>query len=186
MSRKIRKARKRCEAVVAELLLPPEAGLEEVCDLVADRVGQPVHTLTMPLGGVASGMTILLERELWICADQDTSAWHQVHVQLHELGHLLMGHEKEPAVAEEALTLWTPSLDTGVAMRHMGIGPAFWRHHAYDKPAEMEAEIVASLLEERISPHLAPSPALHGRAQHIAATLGPVLQHTPRGAQRRA
>ncbi|MDX3584201.1 hypothetical protein [Streptomyces europaeiscabiei] len=186
MSQKIRKVRQRCEAVVAALRLPPEAGLEEVCGLVADRLGRPVHTLTMPLGGVASGMTILLEQELWICADQDTSAWHQAHVKLHELGHLLMGHEQEAAVTEEALTLWTPSLNTGVAMRHMGIGPVFQRHHAYDKPAEMEAEIVASLLEERMSPNVASFSALQGRAENIAATLGPALQHTPRGARSRA
>jgi hypothetical protein len=179
----IRKVRQRCEAVVAELSLPPEAGLEEVCDLVAERVGRPVHTLTMPLGGVTSGMTILLEHELWICADQDTSAWHQAHVKLHEIGPLLMGHDQQAEVTEDALTLGAPSLDAGVAMRHMGIGATFRRHHSYDKPAEMEAEIVAGLLEERMRPNVAKTALLQGKALKIAAMLGPALQHTPQGDQ---
>jgi hypothetical protein len=175
--------RQRCEAVVAELSLPPGGGLEEVCDLVAERVGRPVHTLIMPLGGATSGMTILLEHELWICVDQDTSAWHQAHVKLHEIGHLLMGHEEQAAVTEDALRLWTPSLDAGVAMRHMGLGATFRRYHAYDKPAEMEAEIVAGLLEERMSPNVARAAPLQGKALEIAAMLGPALQYPPRGSQ---
>jgi hypothetical protein len=34
MSRGIRKARRRCQAVIAELRLPPEAGLEKTCEYV--------------------------------------------------------------------------------------------------------------------------------------------------------
>ncbi|MER8062708.1 MULTISPECIES: hypothetical protein [unclassified Streptomyces] len=166
---------------MAELRLPPEVGLEKTCEHVTRRIGLPIHTLTMPLGGVTSGMTILADDEFWICADQNTSPWHQAHVTRHELGHLLMGHDAKSAVVEDALSLWAPSLDARVAMRHMGIGTLYRRHHAYDKPAELEAEIMAGLLEERMSPHLSRPAPLQGKALQIAALLSPVLQHTSAG-----
>ena len=172
--------RRRCTAMVRALNLPPDADVDRICTHVAEHLGSPIRALPMSLGGVVSGMTISSDGGYWICYETDTSPRHQLHVLMHELGHLLLGHEKDHAVTEEALTLWAPSIDAATAMRHMEIGPGHARHHRYDKPAEREAETMAQLLMERVAPVVPQTEApLEGKAAQIAAQIGPALQHLP-------
>ncbi|MFE9063647.1 ImmA/IrrE family metallo-endopeptidase [Streptomyces violaceusniger] len=175
---RVGRIRRQCKQLIKELGLPASTDLPGLCDIVARRVGRPVHLVPMSLGGVVSGMTASTDEDYWIFYELRTSPWHQIHIVLHEIGHLLLGHEQDPAVTEEALRMWTPSVDVTTAMRRLGMTPDFARHHCYDNLTERETEVLGTLLMEHVVPtspdHGLP---LQGRAAELAAALGPALRH---------
>lgn len=175
---RVGRIRRRCKQLIHELALPASADLQGMCDAVARHVGRPIHLVPMSLDGVVSGMTATTDDAFWIVYEQKTSPWHQVHIVLHEIGHLLLGHDQDPAVTEDALKVWTPSVDVATAMRRMGLTMGLARHHCYDNLTERETEILGTLLMERVVP---PPPGqealLEGQAAELAASLGPALQH---------
>ncbi|MCB5912119.1 hypothetical protein LIU39_33035 [Streptomyces sp. SF28] len=170
--------RRRCKQLIKELALPAAIDLRGMCDIVGARVERPVHMVPMSLGGVVSGMTAATDDAYWVFYESRTSAWHQAHIVLHELSHLLLGHAQDPAVTEDALRLWTPSVDAATAIKRMGLTVGFARHHGYDNPAERETEVLGTLLMERVAPPAQENELpLEGQAAVLAATLGPALQH---------
>ncbi|MCL6299651.1 hypothetical protein ACFXN2_00875 [Streptomyces kronopolitis] len=173
--------RRRCKQLIKELALPAAIDLRGMCDIVAARVARPVHLVPMSLGGVVSGMTAVTDDGYWVFYELKTSPWHQAHIVLHELSHLLLGHDQDPSVTEDALKLWTPSVDVATAMRRMGLTMGFARHHGYDNLAERETEVLGTLLMEQVAPSAAERELpLEGQAAELAAALGPALQHIRR------
>ncbi|MFE5867280.1 hypothetical protein ACFQ6V_01370 [Streptomyces roseifaciens] len=179
---RVGRIRRRCKQLIHELALPASTDLQGLCDIVARRVGLPIRLVPMSLDGVVSGMTATTDDAYWVIYEQKTSPWHQVHIVLHEIGHLLLGHDQDPAVTEDALKVWTPSVDVATAMRRMGLTMGLARHHCYDNLTERETEILGTLLMEKVVP---PPPGqdarLEGAAAELAASLGPALQHVRRG-----
>ncbi|MCF3103604.1 hypothetical protein IPZ58_18730 [Streptomyces roseoverticillatus] len=178
---RVGRIRRRCKQLIQELALPASTDLQGLCDVVARRVGRPIRLIPMSLDGVVSGMTATTDDAYWVIYEQKTSPWHQVHIVLHEIGHLLLGHDQDPAVTEDALKVWTPSVDVATAMRRMGLTMGLARHHCYDNLTERETEILGTLLMEKVVP---PPPGqdarLEGEAAELAASLGPALQHVRR------
>ncbi|MEH6376432.1 hypothetical protein V7793_19205 [Streptomyces sp. KLMMK] len=179
---RVGRIRRRCKQLIHELALPASTDLQGLCDIVARRVGLPIRLVPMSLDGVVSGMTATTDDAYWVIYEQKTSPWHQVHIVLHEIGHLLLGHDQDPAVTEDALKVWTPSVDVATAMRRMGLTMGLARHHCYDNLTERETEILGTLLMEKVVP---PPPGqdarLEGAAAELAASLGPALQHVRHG-----
>ncbi|MFI9045283.1 hypothetical protein [Streptomyces sp. NPDC053427] len=170
--------RRRCKRLIKELALPASIDLRGMCDIVATRVQRPVQMVPMSLGGVVSGMTASTDDGYWIFFELKTSPWHQAHIVLHELSHLLLGHAQDPAITEDALRVWTPSVDVATAMRRMGLTAGLARHHGYDNLAERETEVLGTLLMERVAPSAGERQLpLEGQAAELAAALGPALQH---------
>jgi hypothetical protein len=138
--------RRRCRRLMRELGLPATTDLRGMCEIVARRVGRPVHLAPMSLDGVVSGMTATTDDGYWVVYELKTSPWHQAHIVLHELSHLLLGHDQDAQVTEDALRVWTPSVDATTAMRRMGLTRDTWRfarHHCYDNLTERETECSA-------------------------------------------
>jgi hypothetical protein len=180
-SMRVGQIRRRCKQLIKELALPAATDLRGMCDIVAARVERPVHMVPMSLGGVVSGMTASTDDSYWIFFEHKTSPWHQAHIVLHELSHLLLGHAQDPAVTEDALRMWTPSVDVATAMRRMGLTMGFARHHGYDNLAERETEVLGTLLMERVAPSVTERELpLEGQAAELAAALGPALAHIRR------
>ncbi|MFI9723479.1 hypothetical protein ACIHFE_28140 [Streptomyces sp. NPDC052396] len=183
---RVGRIRRRCKQLIAELALPASVGLPGLCEVVAARVGRPIHLVPMSLDGVVSGMTATTDDGYWVVYELKTSPWHQVHIVLHELGHLLLGHDQDPTVTENALKVWTPSVDVATAMRRMGLTMGLARHHCYDDLTERETEILGTLLMEKVVP---PPPDQEqpaaGLAAELAASLGPALQHVRQELRRR-
>ncbi|MBY8884513.1 hypothetical protein K7472_06600 [Streptomyces sp. PTM05] len=178
--------RRRCKRLIDELGVPAATGLRELCDVVARRVGRPIHLVPMGLDGVVSGMTATTEDAFWVFYERGTSPWHQTHIVLHEIGHLLLGHDQEPSVTEEALKVWTPSVDVATAIKRMGLAMGFARHNCYDNLAERETEVLGTLLMERVVPSAADRGLpLDGPAAQLADSLGPALRHVQRERERR-
>lgn len=175
---RVGRIRRRCKQLIKELGVPASTDLHGLSEIVARRVGRPVHLVPMSLGGAVSGMTAAADEGYWVFYERRTSPWHRTHIVLHEMGHLLLGHAHDPLVTEDALRMWAPSVDVATAMRRLGLTPGFARHHCYDDLTERETEVLGTLLME----HLVPASADHGlplegRAAELAAALGPALRH---------
>ncbi|WP_137813616.1 hypothetical protein [Gandjariella thermophila] len=78
----------------------------------------------------------------YILYERQTTALHQEHIVLHEVGHLLCRHEAAPMLDGAAFGLLFPSLDPAMVHRVLG------RTH-YTAVEEQEAELIASMILER-------------------------------------
>ena len=73
-----------------------------------------------------------------------TTALHQRHIVLHELGHLISNHDAPPAMTDATSQVLLPHLDPSMVRRMLG-------RTYYSVVEEQQAELVASLVHERIS-----------------------------------
>ena len=76
--------------------------------------------------------------------ERRTTALHQRHIVLHELGHLVCNHDAPPAMTDAASRMLLPHLDPAMVRRMLG-------RTYYSAVEEQQAEYVASLIHERIS-----------------------------------
>ncbi|MEU4428773.1 hypothetical protein AB0F81_49880 [Actinoplanes sp. NPDC024001] len=170
-----RTLRRRCERILAELGLPDTADVRDLCDVVAERQGRPIHLLeeTLPADSPC-GLAVRTERFDAIFYEANTSRLHQEHIIRHELGHLICGHLTAPVLDAEASRLLLPNLDPSLVRAVLG-------RTNYSEVEEKEAELIASLLlrrsvlaRSRQSPPEDPaaSPVL-GRLHHTLIDPGP-------------
>ncbi len=134
-----RQLRRRCEALVAELRLPPACDLEAVRVAVAGRRDRAVHLMPAELRspGVC-GVWIATHREDWVFYEANTTAYHRRHIVLHEFGHMLCGHAGVPEVGLELAKRVAPAIDPTMIRRVLGRG-------SYSDREEREAEMFAAL-----------------------------------------
>lgn len=138
-----RAIRKRCETILGELDLPDALGVRELCDVIAERQGRPIHLLGESLPAESPcGIAVRTERFDAIFYEANTSRLHQEHIIRHELGHLICGHLTAPVLDAEASRLLLPNLDPSLVRAVLG-------RTNYSEIEETEAETIASLLLRR-------------------------------------
>jgi Zn-dependent peptidase ImmA (M78 family) len=93
----------------------------------------------MPMPGPV-GVWIRTNSADYIIYPADTSAPHQNHVILHEIGHMIAGHKGDGHDAD-IITEWFPHISPDV------VRSSLQRSH-YDSEQEQEAEIVATIILE--------------------------------------
>jgi len=119
--------------------------VEAFCDQVAQQRARPIRRIPRELRGDGLyGMWVATADADLIVYECRTSRPHQEHIVVHELAHLLCGHPATPADGREALQLLMPDLDPAVVERMLG-------RTSYSAAEEQEAELVASLILERVS-----------------------------------
>jgi hypothetical protein len=79
----------------------------------------------------------------YIFYESQTSALHQEHIILHEVGHLLCEHPAASVSRDEISELLLPDLDPAMIQRVLG-------RTCYPVWAEQEAEIIASLILAKV------------------------------------
>lgn len=137
--------RRRCEALVDALEITVPFDAAAFCERVAADRGRPIRRLPRELPGDGLfGMWVATTDEDLIVYESRTSRPHQDHIILHELGHLLCGHQATPVTGREGTLLLLPDLDPAMVERVLG------RTH-YSAVEEREAELVASLILQRAS-----------------------------------
>ncbi|MFI1105171.1 ParH-like protein [Streptomyces melanogenes] len=150
---------RRCRSLAAELELPVPFDAVELIAAAAEKRGRPIELMPIPWApGVPCGLLVSADRADYIAYARDTSELHRQHILVHELSHLLCGHEGTLA------TELTPHLAVELVHRVLG-------RTVYTEPQEREAELLASLIIQRAvwtapapppDPFLGPAP---GRAR---------------------
>jgi hypothetical protein len=154
LSAELKRLRRRCEAIAAQLPLVKPFDVRELCRQVASRQGRPIHL--MPLTGMSEA------HGLWLATDsadlffyEAGTAWpHQEHIILHELSHLLCGHYREDSTAADNLRELIPHLDPKTVRMML-------ERTSYMAAEEQEAELLASIIRQRAG--LVDTDAISGR-----------------------
>jgi hypothetical protein len=145
----MRQLQRRCEALVADLEIPVPFDLEALCATLGARRGRPVVIVAQgrPTGGkLPCGMWVeLVEENLdVIFIDPTTSPLHRRQIGLHEFAHILCNHGKFSELDEDDAEL-ARTIDPAIGDVTMAMGRS-----SYDDDQELEAEMIATLLAERI------------------------------------
>ena len=136
------RCRERVDTLAAQLPLDRLTGVEELCALLSARRGRLVLPEAAALPPTIAGVWVANTRADYIFYAQDAPRPHQEHIILHELAHLLCGHESGPAEAELLRVLLFPHLDQTLVRSALG-------RTRYDTCQEREAELLATLIEHR-------------------------------------
>ena len=155
--------RARCDTRLRQLgELPARFDAAMLCELLAQRRGRPIVLQTIDAGVGPCGAWLACPSADLVLYERHTSALHQQHIILHEVSHLLCGHDAESVDASELSALLLPDVRPDVVQRVL-------RRTTYSAEDEREAELLASLILERISisdddvAHDAAVPGLLGR-----------------------
>jgi hypothetical protein len=128
----------------------------------------------MALRVAASGIWLATDTADYILFEERSTVYHQMHIIFHELGHLLCGHQPGQQALQAALGISSPALvAANVNLRRV---QRLMCRAAYSSMEELEAELFASLLRERIPDAplatAAPiDPALAQLLHHLAVSL---------------
>lgn len=78
---------------VKRLPVPCPFGFERFIRALGDSLARPVKLVGAPLGGSAPcGWLMRTSKVDYVCYPTNTSWLHQLHIVLHEIGHLVLGH----------------------------------------------------------------------------------------------
>ena len=138
--RQLAQLRKRLRSIAENLPLSG-ADLESFKRLLEGLRQRPVYLLPFNLGPELLGVWIATDTADYIYYEHDTTPYHQRHIVLHEGSHILMGHHG-PALTDLISSL-TPHLDPKLVR-------SFLCHSAFDEQEEAEAEVLSTLIEERL------------------------------------
>jgi hypothetical protein len=171
----IKTVRRRCEASLQEVQIPLPFDVEAFRKEISRRRGRPL--LLLPKGTTAGlcGVWVALPEADYVFFEDNTSRVHREHIILHELGHLLSDHAATQPIDEQALAELLPGIETTVARRVLG-------RSRYSAIEEMEAEMFASLVLERVSQprQVTRSAPPNGKAA-VLSRLESALMDFPRG-----
>ncbi|WP_246103373.1 ImmA/IrrE family metallo-endopeptidase [Streptomyces piniterrae] len=160
-----RQVRKRCQAVVSELELPSPFSVDALVHELSVRRGRPIQIRTLPIGSAinACGLWIATDASDNIYIEENATKFHQEHIILHEIGHILCDHGITDQETQSALTTLLPSISPHMISRLLG-------RTNYTTEQEQEAELVASLIHAAAQ-RLIPSPSKGVRGE-LKAALG--------------
>ena len=136
-ARQLEKLRRRCEERLLGIELPVPFEVERFAHMLAARRGRTIVLKAIHTQGGTLGAWIPTRGADFIVYEERTAALHQQHIILHELSHILCQHE--PAETDAGLF---PDLRPEMVRTAL-------RRHRYSSDAELEAELLASLIRER-------------------------------------
>ncbi|ANN21150.1 hypothetical protein SD37_39900 [Amycolatopsis orientalis] len=172
-----RRIRRQCREMLSKLDVRPPLDVTELCRQMGEIRGKPIRLIAYPIPVPGPfGMWISTPETDYILFQQETSKRHQDHIVLHELGHILGGHQGalDSDVLPDGLT--TPGTRS-LSHQYPDIGDdavkRALRRTAYDTDHEREAEAVATIILEwaSILNIAAPRPS-DGAARGMDTALG--------------
>jgi hypothetical protein len=134
-----RQLQHRCRSLLRELDIRPPLDLAELCARLADHRGKPIRLAAFPFPVPGPfGVWLATSSADYIFYQQETSRAHQVHITIHEIGHLLADHRSDEQ-DDDLLRMLCPGPSPDA------IGRAL-RRTSYDTAQEREAESVATII----------------------------------------
>ncbi|MFJ3283085.1 hypothetical protein [Streptomyces halstedii] len=130
----------RVDSILDQLDIPDPFSTDELVRRVAEMRGRPIHLESMP--GITSempcGFWVALDDMDLIAVEDATSPMHRDHIVLHELSHMLLGHEAGQDLHTRLPLRVAPEL----VSRMLG-------RTSYENAIEREAETLAGLIASR-------------------------------------
>lgn len=115
-----RRLRRQCRALLRELDVPRPFGARELCRRLSEHRGRPIRLMAYPIERPGPfGLWLATDETDVIVYQSRTTPAHQEHIILHEVGHIIAGHEGESDL----------------------------RRSSYDSRQEREAELIATILQ---------------------------------------
>ncbi len=134
-----------CRARLEMLDLERASNVRELCVQLGQKRGQPIHLLAIELDSARpSGLWIAMDGMDFIVFEANTSAPHQEHIIAHELAHIILGH-RNAELNDVSARLLFPKLDPGLVRDMLS-------RTGYADESEQEAEMLATLMLQRIGP----------------------------------
>jgi hypothetical protein len=131
-----------CEDLAARLVIPEPWNFRTFIDAInPNRRIELIPVSTQP--GKPCGLLVSTDRADYICYAANTTPLHQLHIQCHEMAHLLRGHTGAAALDAQLAGAMMPSLPASVIERVLG-------RTVYSADDEHDAELLASLIMRRI------------------------------------
>ncbi|MCE7002023.1 hypothetical protein LWC34_04140 [Kibdelosporangium philippinense] len=150
-----RQLRGQCLRLLRGIPIPTPFSAEAMCEVIAEHRGRRLYLHPMPelddVEGAPCGMWLATDVADHIFVERQTSPFHQEHIILHEIGHMLCGHAM-PALSETAVSA-EPGDPVDPAIVHGAL-----TRTSYTNYQEREAEMVATLVLESIGRLPAPTP----------------------------
>ena len=107
-------------SMVDAMDIPSPFTIESLSDRIATSRGRPLylHPMAFPADAATSGALVSTTDADHVFYERHTSTFHQNHIVLHELGHLLAGHPGVNAPATVPASL-LPDLDHDFVRRYL-------------------------------------------------------------------
>ena len=133
------------EELIDRLDLPTGSGISTLIDRLSHRRNRAIHVIPAELGaGEPCGIWLAMDSVDVIVVEADTTPLHQDHIIAHELAHMLCAHSGSMSPEPESMALLFPHLDVERVIEVLG-------RTAYPTEDEQAAEIIASLILERVT-----------------------------------
>ncbi|PBC83669.1 MULTISPECIES: ImmA/IrrE family metallo-endopeptidase [unclassified Streptomyces] len=143
--RRFRRLHRASEELLDRLDLPTGSSVAALIDRLSRRRNRPIHVIPAALGaGEPCGIWLATDSADIIVVEADITPFHQDHIIAHELAHVLCAHSDSSKPDPEGMALLFPHLDVQRVIEVMG-------RSAYSTEDEQAAEIVASLILERVT-----------------------------------
>ncbi|MFF3671271.1 hypothetical protein [Microtetraspora malaysiensis] len=130
--------RRRCERIARRLPLPRPYDTRRLCALLAAERGRPIRLLELPGEDEMFGAWLATDDADLIFYKPETTPPHQDHIILHELSHVICGHQTAAAPQDQRHLIF-PSLSPELVRSML-------RRSTYWSEEEQEAELLASLI----------------------------------------
>ncbi|MEU3372135.1 hypothetical protein ACFYM2_23125 [Streptomyces sp. NPDC006711] len=163
-----RQVRKRCKALVGALDIPSPFSVDAFVHELSVRRGRPIRIRTAPIGSAISacGLWIAAESHDIIYVEEKATKFHQEHIALHEVGHILWDHRITDQESHGALSTLLPSISPDMISRVLA-------RTNYSTEQEREAELLASLIHSTASMRAAsPSAGVRGALESALGIRG--------------
>lgn len=168
------KLEERFKALLSDIGIPRPFDLATFCERLAAHRGRPLTLL--PFVATApddpSGVWLPTEDADYVFFEERTSPLHREHIVLHELGHLLCGHEARRDEALRYLARLLPDVRPSTVASVLAL-----RRTGYTVSEEWEAETFARVVGSRTGPRYGACPGvvpeLAGAVSRALETLGP-------------
>jgi hypothetical protein len=131
--------KRRCAAMIADLDIPRPFDLGSFLAQLERRRNRTIFLHPFTSGpGIPCGVWLGTARADHIFHEAGTTPWHQMHITMHEVAHMLLGHDGTGG-ASGLGRLLAPDIDPALVRLILG-------RSAYTTAEEQEAETVASLI----------------------------------------
>jgi hypothetical protein len=153
---------RRRAAIVAELDFPEPFDLAEFASRLGRQRGRPLRLFPVAFAtDRPCGRWIATTEADYVYYETGTTPFHATTIALHEIAHLLLGHQGLTAWQELAQWL-TPDIDPALVQ-------VILARSAYTRPEERDAETLASLMLQRATAWPVPTADAHFAQLRVSA-----------------